>query len=196
MVTFLLVCHDSTVFIVPKIRRKGTTQNYIHRIRLGLVRNCHNFSQCISINPFIRYELILFKFKFMSIPCTKLFDASKTAYGLQLIRLMQYGRPLSMPMPVYCCRRCCYSGCKVTLIDLLRFWSTLGCWNGLAFSIDRTKSISFLRGKSDRGARDGEKTEGREKEMNRNLQHNKWHRCHSLSFTVKMCPPPDCVPFD
>lgn len=29
--------------------------------------NCHNFSECISINPFICYELILFKFIMLSI---------------------------------------------------------------------------------------------------------------------------------
>ena len=175
---FFIVCNgnvpfaswhmNSTVFIGSKIRRKGTTQNYMHQIRRSPAWNCHNFSECISINPFIRYELILFKFKFMSIPCTKLFDASENCVRCILLRLrlMHYDRPFSMPVSAYCRRRRRYCCCKVTLIDLLRFWSTLDCLNGLAFSIDRTKSISFSRGESNRGVKDGEEAERGARERN------------------------------
>lgn len=74
----LLLCMLSglSVFIVLMEKNSSKTQRkiaqavdqspiqiWIHQCeRENKEWNCHNFSECISINPFICYELILFKF--------------------------------------------------------------------------------------------------------------------------------------
>lgn len=152
-----------------KIRRKGTTKLYspiydIRRTRCSQTWNCHNYSECISINSFIRYELILFKFKFMSFQCTKLFDALlvqmfwvETLFCPSVrLRFVYFVQFVVVPFVNACVRLVA----KVTLIDLLCFL-IYSLRNGRAFSIDRTHISSRSRERAHLSSRSNKRNESK-----------------------------------
>lgn len=123
----------------------------------------------------------------MSIQCTKLFDVFYSGHRVtvefgNVVAFVVVAAVVAAIVNVHSCCSACGSAsfslslcvwivCKVTLIDLLRFWS-VKLWQ-FDMLLTQNEDPTPLR------------------EMTRNSQHNQWHwigRCiHSLSFTVKIC---------